>query len=150
MALGGVFKLVADLIFPTIDKAIVDKDKARELKYNIEMALIQADEQELKSATEVIVAEAQGESWLQRNWRPITMLSMVGLIGAYYLGFAPTYLIANPELAEKLFSVVQVGLGGYVIGRSGEKMLETYQEPKRLEAEAKIIEVRKNAKGKTN
>ena len=140
MAVLGIFKVIKDLVFPTLDKAIVDKDLVRQLQNDIQMAILNADNKELESATTIIVAEAQGESWLQRNWRPLTMLSMVALIGAYYLGFAPPYLIDNPDLAEKLFTVVQVGLGGYVVGRSGEKMMETYQEPKRLEAEAKKLE----------
>ena len=147
MAIAGIFSILKDVVFPSIDKILVDKDKAKELKHNLEMAVLDMDRKELESATSIIIAEAGGEGFLQKNWRPITMLSMVVLLGAYYLGLAPPYLIENPELAEKLFSVIQVGLGGYVVGRSGEKMVETFQEPKRLEAEAKVIDAQgKNRK----
>jgi hypothetical protein len=64
---------------------------------------------------------------LAANWRPITMLIFVGLIVARWFGWAA------PNLAEeeyiKLWSIVELGLGGYVIGRSAEKIL-----PKIVEA----------------
>jgi hypothetical protein len=73
----------------------------------------------------IITAEAQGESWLQRNWRPVTMLSFVGLIGAHWLGFTA------PNLSEAqivgLLDIVKIGLGGYVIGRSAEKTMKHYR-----------------------
>jgi hypothetical protein len=66
----------------------------------------------------VVKAEAQGQSWLQRTWRPITMLVFVGLIVARWLGWSA------PNLGEaevlKLWDIVEIGLGGYVIGRSAE------------------------------
>lgn len=65
--------------------------------------------------------EAQGQSWLQRAWRPITMLVFVALIVARWLGWSA------PDLGEaealKLWDIVEIGLGRYVIGRSAEKVL---------------------------
>jgi len=56
-----------------------------------------------------------------RTWRPITMLTFVALIVARWLGWSA------PNLAEaealKLWDIVEIGLGGYVIGRSAEKIL---------------------------
>lgn len=126
--IGAILKIVRG-VFPIIDKAVVDKDKARELKHELEMYALNLTEQELKAATQIIMAEAGGESWLQRNWRPITMLWFVGLVGAYWLGLAPDYLVNNPDVVEKLFGIVQVGIGGYVVGRSAEKITATWKEP---------------------
>lgn len=72
-------------------------------------------------AAQVVIAETQGESWLQRNWRPLLMLWFSVLIGAYWFGFVPVNMPL--EVVQSLFDLVTLGMGGYIIGRSGEKMV---------------------------
>ena len=74
---------------------------------------------ELNAAVSVIVAEASG-NWLQRSWRPLLMLFFAGLVGARWFG----YSAPNMTEAEvmKLWDIVQLGIGGYTIGRSVEKV----------------------------
>jgi hypothetical protein len=31
------------------------------------------------------------------------------------------------EMPDQLWSLIQIGLGGYVVGRSGEKLMETWK-----------------------
>ena len=103
---------VAPRVFDVIEKGIDSSDKAKEFTHEI-----------AEAAAAAVVAEAQGESWLQRNWRPMVMLWFSFLIGAYWFGFVP---VGMPVSAvEGLFTLVQIGLGGYVIGRSGEKIAKT-------------------------
>lgn len=71
-------------------------------------------------AGDIIKAEAQSEHWLAACWRPILMLTFGGLIVARWLGWSAPG-ISEAE-ALKLWDIVQLGLGGYVIGRSIEKM----------------------------
>jgi len=71
----------------------------------------------------IVTSEAQGESWLQRNWRPMVMLWFAGLVGAHWLGFTPDNLSEPMVLA--LFDIVQYGLAGYIAGRSAEKITKT-------------------------
>ena len=49
------------------------------------------------------------------------MLWFVGLIGAYWMGLTPESVSEEAVLA--MFSLVKVGLGGYVISRSAEKIV---------------------------
>jgi len=70
--------------------------------------------------TEVIVAEAKG-NWLQRSWRPILMLAF-GFIVIYVKFFAPLFDLKIPELENEFWDLLQLGIGGYVIGRSAEKI----------------------------
>ena len=113
-----VFAPVIDAVLP--DKAARDaaKLKMAEMYQNGEMALIQ-------SQSNVIMSEANGEGYLQKNWRPITMLTFVALVVAMALGFTADGL--TPELQMKLLDIIQVGLGGYVIGRSAEKVMKAYK-----------------------
>ena len=64
----------------------------------------------------VIEAEAQGQGVLQRNWRPITMLTFLALVVCDAFG-----LLAF-RLAPEAWTLLQIGLGGYVVGRSVEKV----------------------------
>ena len=58
------------------------------------------------------------------------MLTLVGLVVSYFFGLAPEYLINNPDIVEELFSIVKIGLGGYVIGRSAEKGIREWKKIK--------------------
>lgn len=80
----------------------------RVLDYEQKLAQMKAD---------VIMTEAKGESWLQRSWRPITMLTFLVLIVLNTLG-----LTAVP-IADQMWTLLQIGLGGYVIGRSAERIV---------------------------
>lgn len=68
---------------------------------------------------EIIMTEASG-NWLQRSWRPIVMLAFAGIVilGAF---------IKIPYLSDnsKFWSLLEIGMGGYVIGRSAEKVTES-------------------------
>lgn len=115
-ALGGVLNSVFNNLFPN-----PEDEAKRAAAQQQAMLQLMAQSQELeKAAADIVKAEAQGESWLQRNWRPILMLTFAGLIVARWFG------VAAPNLTEaeylKLWSIVELGLGGYVIGRSAEKI----------------------------
>jgi hypothetical protein len=110
-----------------IDKIIPDKEAADKAKLELIRLEQEGKLTELKAQAQIINTEASSQHWLAANWRPITMLIFVGLIVARWFGWAA------PNLAEeeyiKLWSIVELGLGGYVIGRSAEKIL-----PKIVEA----------------
>lgn len=106
-----------------IDKIIPDKEAADKAKLELIRLEQEGKLTELKAQAQIINTEAASQHWLAANWRPITMLIFVGLIVARWFGWAA------PNLAEeeyiKLWSIVELGLGGYVIGRSVEKIVPT-------------------------
>ena len=120
---AGVVGKIADII----DQYVEDKDKALELKTKIEKELINYQTELLKSQAQIIKAEAESESWLTRSWRPITMLTFTALLVADWLGYSAPNL--TPEMKMKLYDIIQLGLGGYVIGRSAEKVAKVLKEP---------------------
>lgn len=75
---------------------------------------------EFSARAGIVTTEAASENWLASSWRPILMLTFGALIVARWFGWAA------PNLSEaeylKLWSIVELGLGGYVIGRSAEKI----------------------------
>ena len=74
-----------------------------------------------RSAALVVVAEAQSDSWIAKNWRPVTMVIFVGLIVCRFFGVVPSNM--SPMEYERLWDLVEVGLGGYVVSRSVEKIV---------------------------
>jgi len=112
-------------MFSIVDKFVVDKDKAEQFKFEISNSLVGLDSKIVDAQKSIIVAEAQGESWMQRNWRPTTMLTFTGLIVAHWLGFTPANL--PPEQVMSLLDIVKIGLGGYVVGRSAEKFAKNWK-----------------------
>ena len=78
--------------------------------------VIALESQLLESKTSIIVAEAKSQSWAARNWRPITMLTFLVLVVLDSFG-----VLASP-LAPEAWTLLQIGLGGYVTGRSIEKI----------------------------
>lgn len=118
----NILAAVKEILSPLANLAsefITDKDKRIEFQTRIYMAINDLSRALLDAQSKIIVAEAQGESWLQRNWRPVTMLSFVSLIVARWLGFVAPGI--DKELELELMRLVQIGLGGYVVGRSVEK-----------------------------
>jgi len=83
----------------------------------------------LQNKTDIVLAEAQGQSYLQKNWRPILMLVIVAIVANNYLLYPYLSLFFNAapllELPDKLWSLMQIGVGGYIVGRSGEKIVKT-------------------------
>jgi hypothetical protein len=104
-----------------IERLFPDKEKADQAKIQLITMLQNGELQELAARTGIIQAEAASEHWLAATWRPILMLTFGGLIVARWFGWAA------PNLSEaeylKLWSIVELGIGGYVIGRSGEKVI---------------------------
>lgn len=121
----AIIPAIIGLFSTVIDKNVADKDLAENLKTKVTLEAMRADNEELKGAIQIITAEAQGESWLQRNWRPILMLWFAGLVGAHWLGFTPDNM--DISVVNSLLDIVQVGIGGYVLGRSGEKIVKAYK-----------------------
>ena len=90
--------------------------RAELAKLQNEALALALEREKLASQAGLVAAEAGGASWLQRNWRPVTMLSFLGLVVADAFG-----LLAF-RLADQAWLLLQIGLGGYVVGRSVEKI----------------------------
>lgn len=126
---SGIFKPASDLI-DQVHTSEEEKLKLRntlvELQNEVttrQLELIgkqmDLEQQILEAKTSMMTAEAQSDSWLARSWRPITMLTFLSLIVLYALGL----ITLEARFAEDFMLLVQIGLGGYVVGRSAEKAL---------------------------
>ena len=104
---------VIDNLFTSEEERLKAKNKVFKVLQEQQLKL-----QELQ--TEIILAEANG-NWLQRSWRPILMLSF-GFIVIYVKFIAPLFTLPIPPLEDEFWDLLQIGIGGYVVGRSVEKV----------------------------
>jgi len=123
---------IVGLISSVIDKAIPDKTQAADLKAKITLEALNSESEELKAATDIILAEANGESWLQRNWRP-SLMSLFGLIifNNYVLyPYLSLFMDNAPvlDIPPDMWDLLKLGIGGYIASRGGEKMLKEYKK----------------------
>ena len=113
---GGVIKeigKVIDNLFTTDEERIKAKNEV--------FKVLQEQQLELqKLQTEIILAEANG-NWLQRSWRPVLMLAF-GFIVIYVKFIAPLFSLPIPPLENEFWNLLQLGIGGYLVGRSVEKV----------------------------
>lgn len=87
--------------------------------------------------TQVLTLEVSGNK-LQRAWRPLLMLTFGLIIVITWVIFPVinlflhdinlSMLISELKSAENFWDVVKLGVGGYVIGRSVEKIAESVSE----------------------
>jgi hypothetical protein len=115
---AGIFKPISDVI----DHVTVSGDQKADLQKAVINGQLQAAQSTmdyeaklLGARSDIILAEAKSGSWLASNWRPITMLTFLVLVVCDSFGWLPF------RLASEAWSLLQLGLGGYVVGRSVEK-----------------------------
>ncbi len=123
--IGQAFK---DLRAAITGKEVLDPNKQIEL-------LQKANELEarfVEAQARVLEAEAKSEHWLTSAWRPITMLVFVAIIANNYI-LAP-YMqafglhVPTLELSAQMWELLKIGLGGYILGRSAEKVVREWKK----------------------
>jgi len=125
--LGAVAPL-AKILFNTIEKSVPDKDLQAKLKADLQTQLLQSSTQELKAAASIVEAEAKA-GWFTASWRPLLMYVLIFiLIWNYILGPIVKFFFAAAitiDLPGDVWTLLQIGLGGYVVGRSGESIAKS-------------------------
>lgn len=113
-------------VFGVIDKAVEDKDEAARIKARLQEMVLTGQMKEIEAAAQVIVAEAQGEGWLQRSWRPLLMI-LFGIIVANNYLVVPLFGTPAADIPPDMWDLLKLGVGGYVVGRSVEKGVKVWK-----------------------
>ena len=102
-----------------VDRLTLPGREKKQLETDILRLLIAVEEKTISEQAASIREEARG-NWLQRSWRPIVMLVFTLII------LAGTFLNL-PILADtsRFWDLLEIGLGGYIIGRSSEQLVSS-------------------------
>lgn len=109
-----------------LDNLFTSKEEKIKAENAIKQVLVQKQLELQQMQTDIIIAEAKG-NWLQRSWRPVLMLAF-GFIVIYVKFIAPLFGLPIPPLENQFWNLLQLGIGGYVVGRSGEKIMDSYSK----------------------
>ena len=114
------------LVGKVLDRILPDKAQREAAKLQLAELEQSGELAEISAKANVIMAEAKGESWLQRNWRPLMMVWFAALVGVHWFGWTPENL--KPEHVTELYQLVQLGITGYIVSRGAEKGLKIWKE----------------------
>ena len=120
--LADVGRRIAGNLFP--DPA--EETKRAEFQQNFQLQIMQQAQLIEQAAADVVKTEAASSHWLAANWRPITMLVFVGLVVARWMGYTAPGMTEAEYLS--VYDLIKIGLGGYVVGRSAEKIVPAVVE----------------------
>lgn len=123
--IAGIFQPAAKLI----DELHTSEDERLQAKghlLDVQAAAMQRifdyEKEIIQGQYAIVTAEASSGNWLVASWRPITMLTFLALVVGDTFGFFAT------PLRDEAWSLLQIGLGGYVVGRSGEKIAKVLKQ----------------------
>ena len=123
--IANIFKPAAKLVddLHTSDEERLNaKSKMLEVQAAAMQQVFDYETQALTARANIVNSEASSSNLLASSWRPLTMLTFLVLAVGDSLG-----LLATP-LRDEAWMLLQLGLGGYVVGRSGEKIAQTIKK----------------------
>ena len=112
----GVLQNVIREIGDIVNRLSVSSKEKQKIQEEIQ-ALVYRYKGELVREQSAAVGEEIRGNWLQKSWRPIVMLllTLVILCGV----FTGSSVLAD---TSRFWDLLEIGIGGYVIGRSGETL----------------------------
>lgn len=126
----SIIKELFGPVFHLVDDLHINDEEGKKLKNEIlqlqnesaakmmesQAQVLEYKSKVLESQSVIIKEEITGKSWIQRTWRPITMLTFLTLIVLDSFG-----LLTRPLSPEAWF-LLQLGIGGYIASRGVEKI----------------------------
>ena len=126
--LGAPFKGIIDGVGGIINNLHTSEEekleaqrKLLELQAGFQLKMAEADVELAKQQASVVTSEVESQSWLARNWRPILMLTFTYIIFHNYV-LAPVFHIERTEIPLDMWTMLNIGVGGYITLRSAEKI----------------------------
>jgi len=122
--LGGALKPLAsivDSVHTSTEEKLEAKAALLELENVVTVKILDLDRQLIEAKSSIIVAEAQSGMWITAAWRPLTMLTFVVLIVLISTGLMD--VDALRAVPDKLWNLMQIGIGGYIASRGAEKII---------------------------
>lgn len=113
---------IIEQIGGVVDKVVTTDAEKAKMKEELASVVMGNLNRMAETQGEVIKKEMEG-SFLQRNWRPLVMLAFAGILIAKWFGLTDSGISEPLEL--ELMTLLELGIGGYVAGRSIEKVADT-------------------------
>lgn len=128
----SIITALLPILADTVGKVFTNKGEKEKFEQELNLQLLLQQEKLNTAASDVILAEAESEHWITASWRPILMLTITAIVATNFLLLpvlnwfidAPVPLL---ELPEQFWNLLIVGVGGYTVGRSAEKVADKWK-----------------------
>jgi hypothetical protein len=92
-------------------------------------AIVGSEGERETAQANILSAEASSGYFLAAMWRPLMMITFLGIIVSYWFGYTPPNLLVDkmPPMIDRLFSLIELGIGGYIGARTLEKIFGSLQ-----------------------
>lgn len=129
--LAGIKGIIGEFVTDPQAK-LAATQKMAELEVEFKEKQIEAETAFVTQQAQVIIAEAKSDSWIARNWRPLTMLTFVSIVVWNYIVIgtigAFTHTISPIPIPPDMWNLLQLGIGGYIGARTAEKIASTVSD----------------------
>ena len=112
--LQNVIREIGDIV----NRLSVSSKEKQKIQEEIQSLVYRYKSELVREQSAAVGEEARG-NWLQRSWRPLVMLAFALVILSGM--FMESTLLSD---SSRLWDLLEIGLGGYVIGRSGERVTD--------------------------
>lgn len=121
----GVLQNVIREIGNIVDRLSVSSREKQKIQEEIQSLVYRYRSELVREQSAAVGDETRG-NWLQRSWRPIVMpvFTLLVVLGVF---------TGAPLLSDnsRFWDLLEIGVGGYVIGRSGEQITGSLLSRKR-------------------
>ena len=135
--IGGILSSLAGPLGTVAEKYFDNKDDQNAFKNAVELEVLKNQKSFEDLSGSIVLAEAKSEHWLTSAWRPFTMVLFalviaVNILVIPYILTPILWLLGVPvpefmDVPQEVWNLIQIGLGGYIAGRSGEKIMKSYK-----------------------
>ena len=136
--IGGILSSLSGPLGTVAERYFDNKDDKDAFKNAVELEILKNQKSFDDLAGSIVLAEAKSQHWLTAAWRPFTMILFalviaVNILIIPYIVIPILWMFGVPvpefmEVPPQVWNLIQIGLGGYVAGRSGEKMVKMWKD----------------------
>ena len=101
--------------------SLPSNDKKQQAKNELSEIVLREINRAMSYQADVIKME-MGGNLLQRSWRPLLMVAFGTILVCKWFGFTDSSIPV--ELEKELLDIVKLGLGGFIVGRSTERIAD--------------------------
>lgn len=142
-AITGIFKPAAELVdnlHTSEEEKLNAKAKLTKLYIDYIGKALDFETAQTEARAKIIIAEASASGGffggLTKAWRPITMLVFLAMLVAWWFGLVDTPENATEDVLVEIFSLLKLGIGGYIGSRGvekiSEKVLTAFKKPEKV------------------
>ena len=130
--IAALIPVLAPLLGNIVKKVIEGKTDAANIDAEIQLAMFNQAGALEKIQGDIVKAEANSAHVITAIWRPLLMLVIIAIVAMNYLVLPVLNMITGIPLElvlpTELWTLLQIGVGGYIVGRTGEKMVSSWKE----------------------